>query len=146
MTIYVGHGPDTGSALVLVCDDHRIVTGVLAHDPWYCASGHGWGSEAGPGATELARGLLIHHLGRHAWCGGCAGTGKQTITAVGPIPFDQCDVGLDVQTCNACQADRTSFPPLLVERLTLDVTSRLPATWTLTTGALDTWLRTGALL
>jgi hypothetical protein len=143
MSTYLGLGGERGSSLVLVLDDDMRLA-VLAHDPWHCASGYGWGSAAG--AAELARCLLIDHLGRHAWCGGCAGTGMQTITTAGPIPFDRRQAGPDVRTCNACQAERTSFPRHLVERLTLDVTSRLPATWTLTTGALDTWLRTGALL
>lgn len=156
----VGSDPATGR-LALV--------GPLPHHSKHSPSGFSWGY-AGSGPAELARCLLIDHLGDKAWCERCRGAGKlvwrfprdgestdspswirSAIRAVEAVL--QYDPGVDygaltaagdphdVGPCDACWGERTSFPPATYQRLKFDKVTRWPIDgWELTSVEIDEWL------
>ena len=120
MRMYRGNAEDASSAhVVSVWEDGRLV-GTLAHHVKHSPDGFSWGY-GGSGPADLARCILIDHLGDKAWCPTCRGSGKE---------------------CLDCWGERTAFRPGLYQAFKFDVVARFPQAgqWTLDSDQIDQWL------
>jgi hypothetical protein len=128
----------------MVYDGPELV-GVLAHHVKRSPTGFGWGYR-GSGPAELARCLLIAHLGERAWCRGCGGSGRQVWSDTEDrfVPAAGAADVADGETSNCldCWGERTAFGPSLYQRFKEEIVARLPQDegWTIEGDDIEAWL------
>jgi len=162
MKAYRGHSDGaSGAHVVEVLEDGELVA-LLQHHAKHSPTGISWGY-SGSGPADLARSLLIDHLGGAAWCRHCKGAGHVALVAVrvaetgelfgyveeghvaavraetGEVAFAPSD---RTQQCSECWGEKTSFQPGLYQQFKFDVIAKLPqhGSWTLTAAQVADWL------
>lgn len=161
MITYRGHATDTSSAHVVERLVDGTFVGLLQHHPKHSPTGFSWGY-AGSGPADLARSMLIDHLGEAAWCRNCRGQGK--LPAVDVYVGDELiDTMTELEAesmasqspdlvwrptdrtiqCLDCYGEKTSFGPKLYQQFKFDIVARLPQTgsWTITSDDIASWLQ-----
>lgn len=121
MRWYRGHADGTAGAHVIEVLEGDELVGLLAHHAKHSPDGFSWGY-AGSGPTDLARCLLIDHLGNEAWCSSCGGRGSNG--------------------CDECWGEQTSFKSSLYQAFKFDFVAKWPQTgsWSLTAAEIDQWI------
>ena len=134
MKCYRGYRDEGDRAVVEVFEHRRRGRGVpLVHHRKHSPAGFEWGY-LGSGPAELARCLLIDHLGPSAWCPTCQGTGIMAPAHVhgGTLDPDQCWV---------CLGEATTFGPQAYQSLKHEHVSTWGEAWELTAADLRLFLR-----
>lgn len=157
MKVYQGRlrGPSWDDAVVEVYETETLVTagptvhqslrriGPLRHHVKHSPSGFSWGY-AGAGPSELARCILLDHLGDQVKCRECHGAG--TIQAVvadlhGP-PDGEVVAEPTVAMCSACWGEGTTLAPAVYQAFKFDRVAKWPtdADWQITEQQINEWL------
>jgi hypothetical protein len=131
MKRYRGHRSAEDLAVVLV-EHEGGWTENLAHHRKHTPAGFEWGY-LGSGPAELARCLIIDHMGPRAWCAACEGTGIN-----GPA-YRHRDT-LDPDQCWVCMGEGTSFQPVVYQSLKFEIVSTWGDRWELGADALGLFL------
>lgn len=164
MKIYRGRlaGTSWDDAVVEVCEADPPTTtgrliGVLPHVVKHSPSGFSWGY-AGSGPSELARCILIDHLGVRGQCARCNGQGDVPLFDVVVDnelvdTVDETDAraafksGAKLRgtnrrgTCPACHGEGLSFPAALYQRFKFERVANWPQHgWQITAAEIDLWL------
>jgi hypothetical protein len=128
---YRGRRTAEDLAVVLV-DYGKGDTAPLRHHRKHSPAGFEWGY-LGSGPAELARCLIIDHLGDRAWCAACEGTGIQ-----GPVRRH--GDTLDPDQCWVCMGESTSFQPVVYQSLKFEVVANWGDRWELRADELRSFL------
>lgn len=148
MRTYLGNADNTHAAHLVEIHDNGELVGLLTHHVKHSPTGISWGY-CGSGPADLARSLLIDHLGDRAWCPGCAGSGQQLwdpdtdrFRPYNPEASYSIEVLESVGVCIDCIGERTSFRPAVYQRLKRDLIAPLPETgpWLISADHLNRWL------
>lgn len=109
--------------------------GPLPHIVKHSPTGFSWGY-AGSGPSELARCLLIDHLGPGAVCPDCKGTGLSV--------QGDADLALHsgmTRVCAGCHGECYTIAPPLYQRFKFDRVAKWPLSgWEITGDEIDEWL------
>lgn len=146
MKLYQGYRSDDGEHLVDVVDLDRLGPVIdleaerhaggavtpLVHHRRHSPAGLAWGY-LGAGPADLARSLIIDHLGERAWCLRCSGTGLVA-------PARRLGSALDPDQCWACLAEGTTFGPLVYQTLKHEVVAGWGSSWQLRATELERFL------
>lgn len=123
MKVYVGEASLYGGRVWVVDHDRRTP---LTHHSKHSPTGFSWGY-AGSGPADLARCLLIDHLGTKAACANCEGTGKYR------------EAG-EVVPCWECGATGFKLPVSYMD-FKFEVVAGLPSPgWTLSEDVIAKWV------
>lgn len=132
--------------------------GPLTHHAKHSPSGFSWGY-AGSGPSELARCLLIDHLGVDGrWCARCGGQGDVPLFDVLDADDELVDTVDEVEaraafkegaklrgtnrrgTCPVCHGEKTTFPPGLYQAFKEAFVMNWETDWEITSEEIAAWL------
>ena len=122
MKRYRGYRSDEDLAVVWI-DHGNGSVGPLMHHRKHTPAGFEWGY-LGSGPAELARCLIIDHLGARAWCAACEGTG---ISGSAHRHRDT----IDPDQCWVCLGEGTSFQPVVYQSFKFEVVAMWGDRWEL---------------
>ena len=127
------HGYRSAEDLAVVLVDHEDgSTTTLEHHRKHSPAGFEWGY-LGSGPAELARCLVIDHMGTRAWCAACEGTGIHG-------PARRHGDMIDPDQCWVCMGERTAFQPVVYQSLKFEVVAMWGDRWELCAEALSLFL------
>lgn len=146
--VYRGHAESTAGAHVVEVWVGGQLDGVLRHHAKHSPSGFSWGY-AGSGPADLARCLLIDHLGDAAVCPTCKGEGRtiwrddpSTELGAVEVPAGGEDSDPSNSPCSRCWGERFAVAPALYQAFKFDFVAGWPTDgdWMLASDEITDWL------